>query len=150
MLYLDESLFIGKGFHKATYMHPQDTNLCIKVMINSNVDAVKQLKRELKHNTQLQNKNASLKALSAYIGTQRTNLGQGYLFEIVRDYNKNISKSLSEYLVDADFVANNVEQIITDLEILKQRMIEQRIVPMDILPHNILYKKTKLAAQRKN
>lgn len=54
MLHLDQSLLLGKGFHKAGYQHPTDPDLCVKIVINQAIDATKQFKRELKHNSALQ------------------------------------------------------------------------------------------------
>lgn len=34
ILKLDDSLFYGKGSHKKCFIHPENTNLCIKVAYN--------------------------------------------------------------------------------------------------------------------
>lgn len=46
MIILDESLYIGKGWHKKTYLHPEDENKCIKIVYRLPMDDVT---RELRY-----------------------------------------------------------------------------------------------------
>lgn len=32
MMILSEDLFVGEGAHKKCYIHPEDSNLCVKVL----------------------------------------------------------------------------------------------------------------------
>ena len=143
MIYLDDSLFIGKGFHHTAYAHPTDQHLCIKILHNSRQDAQKQHERELKYNQKLQrkNKHKQLVGMACYLGTIETNLGEGFIFQLIRDNDGNISKSLATYLNDQDFVQQHWQAIRTDLDQLKQRMFDQQIIPMKIFAKNILYRK---------
>lgn len=145
MIDLDQSLLLGKGFHKACYQHPTDPDLCVKIVINQAIDATKQFKRELKHNLALQKRfgKKAVKGLSCYLGTVETNLGTGYLFELVLDDDGKVSKSLADYLENKEFVAYNYAQIQADLNILKQRLLDQSIIPMTIYPYNLLYRRKK-------
>jgi len=142
MIFLNEGLFLGQGYHKATYQHPHDPSLCIKIAINSNKDAKKQLTRELKHNISLQKKHRKVKGLSLYLGTASTNLGKGYLFEVVKDYDGRISKSLLDYLNEQNFLNLEMLKLPKLLSTLKKNMLEQLIIPMNIEPQNILCKKS--------
>lgn len=142
MIQLNDSLFLGSGYHKAAYRHPNEETLCIKVMINEAADAKKQLQRELKHHLNLQRKHGfSIPCLSQYHGEIETDLGIGYLFELVRDYDGGVAKSLEDYLKDPNFVAQHKAQIKTDLAVLKQNLLDYSIIPMDIYPWNIFYRK---------
>ena len=139
LLILNEKLFIGKGCHKATYLHPKDQNKCVKILINHDLGARKQLKRELILNDNLQKKHPNLQNLSRYLGTADTNLGVGYIFELVLDFNQQISESLETYLKNTSFLQMNYQRLLQDLLTLKTHMLEQGIIPMEIMPYNLLY-----------
>lgn len=143
MIQLDESLFLGKGYHKAAYQHPSDSNICVKVMINDAIDAKKQLHREINHHLVLQKKwnTRQIPGLANYLGQAETNLGTGYLFELIRDYDGKVSKSLEDFLNDPTLFEQHKIQIKENLNQLKKRMLDYSIIPMKIYPWNIFYRK---------
>jgi len=68
-----------------------------------------------------------------------TNLGQGAIFEMVRDDDGQVSKSLNYYLAQENECFNS--QVTTEIETLKQYFYTQWIVFHDLNPTNILVKR---------
>ena len=91
---LSDDLIIGKGRDRICYEHPYNKNLCIKISINSN----KQSKREVSYFKFLTQKQVDLSKISIFQGYVITNLGKGYTFDLIRDKNGNVSKTLRECL----------------------------------------------------
>jgi hypothetical protein len=81
---LNENLLIGRGNNKDCYLHPENKDWCIKVLLNQNNKSTrKHILQEIKYLKKI--KRLSLNAVVKYIGTENTNLGCGYVFECVRD-----------------------------------------------------------------
>ncbi|MBQ0068082.1 MAG: hypothetical protein KBS60_07905, partial [Phascolarctobacterium sp.] len=98
-LYLDKDMFIAKGTQKAVYAYPGDATKCVKVKIIEKND---DMNKELKYRAVLTKRGKHLSMLPKYYGCVKTNLGDGYVFEYVRDFDGNVSKSLYEYLHNPD------------------------------------------------
>ena len=87
-LELSEVLFIGKGHHNAVYKPPANENLCIKIPFAlPDVDITK----ELAYRKALSRRKKKLSLLTEYLGTVETNLGTGYVFERIVDYDGSAS-----------------------------------------------------------
>ena len=105
MINLTEELFIGKGCHRKTYINPDDSDTVIKILYCTDKSAEIQLNRELKHNASLQKKHKDLQGIAKYKGIINTNLGTGYVFELVRDLHTGyISESLNDYIKRNAFI----------------------------------------------
>lgn len=91
VLVLTEDLFLGKGAHKAAYVHPEDSSKCIKVpykLPDTDVD------RELEYRAVLRKQKKNPTMLTQYYGMVQTDKGQGYIYECVRDFDGSLSMSL--------------------------------------------------------
>ena len=128
---------VGSGKERNCFVHPSEPHIAIKI---NRGEVKKQMSRELKfYRTQLKRKNSNCKHIPQYFGEIETNYGEGHMFELVRDFDGNISKSLLEYLEEG-VPLNGFE---SDLRILKQSLLgEQIIFNHDMYSGNILYKKT--------
>ncbi|MDR2099710.1 MAG: hypothetical protein LBP40_02630 [Campylobacteraceae bacterium] len=80
---LSEKEFIGKGQDRKCYIHPKNSSLCIKMLIERESLAKKQFSREIKYNEKLKKQNIPI--LPKYYGKVSTNMGDGYLFEFIKD-----------------------------------------------------------------
>lgn len=135
---LDSKHILGIGFHKTTYLHPHNNNLCIKIPFSKNdID----LKRELTYRKVRKEREQQSTLLPAYLGTILTNKGQGYVFERIQDYNGQTSLSLKEFLVLHKNDYNNsvfIETLYKMLQQLKQTWIAEKIITSDTDPINFM------------
>lgn len=136
-IFLNDALFLGEGNARKCYIHPKDNNLCIKILFDKTPK--RGPKREVKYYKKLQKRNISWKMLAKYLYTVQTNLGKGDVFELVRDFDGEISKSMRYYLSLNNENIN--KQTIQLLEDLRQYLINEKILFTDLNPTNILLKK---------
>lgn len=127
---LNDSLIIGKGRDRVCYEHPRLKNLCIKISISND----KQSKREVSYFKFLQKTSKNLSHISAFRGKTNTNLGLGYTFDVVRDHDGKISKTLRQCLESRIF---SIESIRPEINDLKEYLISNKICVRDISPSNI-------------
>ena len=134
---LDDSNLIGVGLHRKCYVHPYDENLCIKVGYNSNP---KEDKREISYYNSLKRRAISWAMLPQYYGKEETNLGEGTVFDLIRDEDGNVSKTL-EYYLDEGREDVKRSDLKTAIDELKEYLLSELILTMTIKPKNIVYKK---------
>lgn len=132
---LSDNLIIGKGRDRICYEHPHIKNLCIKISITTD----KQSKREVRYFSFLKNTAADLSRISLFLGKIKTNHGTGYLFELIRDYDGKVSKTLRQCLESHEFT---VKEIQPQLAKLKSYLVVNKICVRDISPSNISCQKT--------
>lgn len=137
ILNLNDKLYIGHGKHRKCYLHPNNKNLCIKVLSGGTQEKVSQ--NEVKYYKQLHKRNISWNMIAKYFGNIQTNMGNGETFELIRDYDGNISKSVSYYLKLNTSDTN--KEIIKLLEDLRQFIIKEQVLFGEIRLSNILVKK---------
>ncbi len=127
---------IGIGVERACYVHPDDPNKAVKVSIKRR-DL--QSKREIKYYTKLTRRHdLKFDHLPKYYGTIKTNLGDGFIVELVRDYDGQISKPLNWYLAHGF----PVENLPPYLESLKRFFLKNLIIfNYDMRSSNLLLQK---------
>lgn len=136
MIELNPSLMIGKGLHRECFIHPDDKNLCIKVVVNGNQQ---ETDREQGYYQLLQKRNITWEMLPEFHGNVETNMGPGAVFDLIRDYDDQVSKTLEFYLADKEYVEQNKDQLLFALAELKKYLLKYNIITMPIKPKNILY-----------
>lgn len=127
---LTDELIVGKGRDRICYEHPSNTKLCIKVSITTD----KQSKREVSYFNFLKKTNADLSKISIFRGKINTNKGLGYTFDLIRDHDGKVSKTLRQCLEAQEFTTKWVEPHLIDL---KKYLIINKICIRDISPSNI-------------
>lgn len=138
MIQLDEKLFIGKGHQRCTYHYPNQDNLCIKINHNSKLAKHRQ-EREIKFFRSLKRKKVPFDYISDFIEKIDTNLGEGCVFEIVRDYDGEVSCSLFK-LLNSSKVRDEV--LLQKVRKLGTFLLKNRIFFHDNLPMgNVLCRK---------
>ncbi len=138
MIELNENLLLGKGTKRFVYIHPNDNTKCIKIL--KSPDSKKAVKRELNEYKKLVKRDISWKMLSKYYKKVKTNLGDGYIFDLIRDYDGEISKTLPYYLNDK----HNFKNIINPTQCIqnfKDYILKNSIVVGDISFANIVYQR---------
>lgn len=94
-VYLTEALLLGKGRSKDVYVHPENPAQCIKINARDDCD----LRVELSYRKSRDRRNLPPSALMVtYFGPVETNLGTGYVFERITDYDGTTSKTLEELI----------------------------------------------------
>jgi hypothetical protein len=128
----DDDIF-GKGANRVCYLHPVNANSCIKIP-KKNKQSIKATLREIKYYKYYEEKGAHFDSISKFFGEIETNQGAGYIFELFRDYDGSISKSLRHYLdqkLYSDLLDNKLVELYYDL-------IKNRIMVSDLNLINIL------------
>jgi hypothetical protein len=139
MLTLKSSALIGRGLRRECYFHPDDENKCIKVVVSGDH---KETRREQSYYRLLEKRNISWRMLARFYGNVDTNLGEGAVFHLIREYNGKISKTLGHYLSATNEDDRNDQYLERALPALKQYLLEWKIVTMALKPQNIVYQKT--------
>ncbi len=128
---------IGKGTNRLCFIHPLDSNKCIKVTYSNDFS---ETIKEIRYYKFLQKKDISWDFLVKYYGSIETTLGKGEVFDLVRDYNGEISKTLSFYL-QSDDKTKSIQNPLKLLEELKEYTLKENIVVKDLNTKNMLYQK---------
>lgn len=127
ILTINEELFIGSGGHQATYIHPTDATKCIKIPHTKDDGDVR---KEMRYRKSCAKKLSRSKLVTEFFGTIDTNLGRGYVFERVLDFDGKTSLDMKKFLpkstpeiirrvlldFKADFLRENIAIVDTDIE----------------------------------
>jgi len=138
MLTLESSSLIARGLRRACYFHPADENKCVKIIFAGDH---KETLREQSYYRLLEKRAISWRMLARFYGNIDTNRGKGAVFELIRDYNGAVSKTLEQYLSVIDEKELNYQELSRTLPLLKQYLLKWKIVTMALKPQNIVYKK---------
>ena len=140
MIEIDQLNFIGRGLHRSVYEHPEDKTRCIKIQHMAGGE--KESIREKRYCEFLDRRNISWAMLPKFHGTVDTSKGQGVVFDLIRDYDGQVSKMLLTYLDSEDLTREYFGQLRVALAKLRDYLHDYGIVTMTIQPKNILYKRT--------
>ena len=128
ILEIKKELFIGAGGHNATYIHPLDKTKCIKIPHDPNDGDVK---KEMRYRRMCAKKLAKSRLVTEFFGTIETNLGLGYVFERVLDYNGQTSKDLRDFLPKTKPDSTTLQRIWTILLNFKSDFLRENIAIVD-------------------
>ncbi|WLI77088.1 YrbL family protein [Kosakonia sp. H02] len=129
---------IGSGRHRHCYQHPFDNHKCIKTLYNPDDGGLKEVKREVSYYLKKTDSIQACRAIPNYYGTVQTNFGTGYVFDLVTDYDGEISKSLAFYIKHKRMPMPVLEQKIAEL---RDTLIEHGISTMTLKEYNVLVRK---------
>ena len=139
MLTLESSALIGRGLRRECYFHPEDENKCIKIVVAGDH---KETVREQSYYRLLEKRNIAWRMLARFYGNVETNLGEGAVFELIRDYSGEVSKTLVHYFSADTATDHDYQHLYQALLALKQYLLQWKIVTISLKPQNIVYKKT--------
>lgn len=134
----------AKGAERACYQHPDDENKVIKIRFG---DVNKQTRRELAiYESFAQRNMTNFQHVPQYYGKVETNLGEGMVFDLIRDFDGVISEPLYHSLRSGSPLSDFFPQ----LEALKQNLLDNLIIiSADIVGrHNILLQKLSPATSK--
>ena len=128
ILEITAELFIGEGGHQATYIHPLDKTKCVKIPHDPEDGDVK---KELRYRRMCAKKLERSRLVTEYFGTIETNMGLGYVFERVLDFDGKTSKDLKDFLPKTKPDAKTLQRIWTTLFIFKSDFLRENIAIVD-------------------
>lgn len=109
---LGDDLLIGEGGNRFVYINPENRSQCIKIHKGKPKDHLREMKyrksRELRHLP-------DSPLMVDYYGTVKTNLGTGYVFERVFDYDDATSKTIDDLIkleIQAREEKSNVQEML--------------------------------------
>ena len=139
MINITKEHYINQGAFQKCYVHPENKNLCVKIKIDENHKDLR-VDREIEYYKKIQKKRIKNSFWAKYHGTVETNLGTGYVFDLVRDETTNkVSKTVSEYLNSNNCpIPHNIFEF--EFQKLKNEMIKNKIIVRDITGRNVCCK----------
>ena len=133
-LTLEDSDLISSGRQRLVYQHPEFDHLCVKVLRTK--EHVKVQKRESRYYRSLQRRNADLSMLAQMRGVVNTNRGQGVVYDLIKDFDGSVSRTLRHYLLKNEESFNQL--VIETIEAIKKNFYDNAIVFCDLNTSNIL------------
>ena len=137
MIKLDKQHLIASGTNRACYHHPSDEKKCIKITISGNH---KETNREANYYKYLQKKDVSWDMLAKFYGFVETDIGEGEVVELIRNYDLDISKSLDYYFRKITS-QQEIQNFLNLLLKLKKYLYKEKIYIKDLNAVNIVYQK---------
>ncbi len=138
MLKLESSQLIGRGLRRECYFHPEDDTRCIKVVVAGDH---KETVREQSYYRLLEKRGISWDMLARFYGNVETNRGPGAVFELIRDYTGEVSNTLRYYFSNDHELEFDYRLLTRLLPVLKQYLLQWKIVTMSIRSQNIVYRR---------
>ncbi len=138
MINIQPSDLIGTGVHRKCYIHPENADQCIKIVYRG---GQAETNREQKYYRYLAKRDIPWKMLTRFHGNIETNLGIGAVFDVIRDYDGSVSKTLDTYFKSTDATTVSYSNVFQSLCELKHYLLEYNIITMALKPRNILYKR---------
>lgn len=136
MLNIREEDFIGKGSHKKCYRHPDDSSKCIKMAYSE--EGWKDLKRELEYIEVMNRKGKDYSVLPKYYGGVKTNLGNGYVYDFITNYDGTKCITLEDVIRDETLFLKTFDVLALKLIELKSILLKNEIITMGLWPENII------------
>ncbi len=135
-LVLTEARVIGEGGHKRVYVHPGDDSLCVKILLHGEEDS--DWRKEMRYRRSREKRGLSSQLLTRFFGSQPLADGSiGYIFERVRDYDGQDSRSLREYL-DSKESRLKPDMVLAGLLSFRDLLFEEKIITSNMESSNFL------------
>lgn len=147
MINIDKYSFVGNGHHREVYRHPENQNLCIKIIVDGNFNS-RQVRREKAYYRYLEDRGISWDMIPKYYGDIQTNLGIGSVFDLILDQDGSVSKTLENYITSNEVTEAHYHGLSKSLHSLKDYLLKQRIITMTPAPKNIVCQKDKSGISR--
>jgi len=138
MIKIDSATLVGKGLHRECFEHPDNPNWCVKIIVAGNSN---ENHREAAYYRELDRRGISWEMLTRFHGLVETNLGEGAVFDLVRDYTGEVSGTLARYLKSDELTASHSAALAGALTALKAYLLENRVITMTLKTKNILFQR---------
>ncbi|MGB0131906.1 PhoP regulatory network protein YrbL [Chlorobium sp.] len=137
MVDLTRARVLGKGSSRLCYVHPDDERKCVKVVYTRRKEIIEE---ELKYYRQYERRGVSWDMLARSYGIVHTNMGDGAVFGLARDFDGEISLTLDRYLPVMRGSAFEGE-LRAALEVFRAYLFRERIVLRELKPDNVVYQR---------
>ena len=138
MLSLSKLKPFEKGTKRSCYVHPDDPNLCVKVISGQSYDRKKLVEQrlEIEDFALLKHRDEAVlfERFPKNAGVVSTDLGQGIINQLLRDFDGQISRNFGELIIKEGL---NLE-LKQDIMKLKQWLRTHRCLTRDTGPHNMV------------
>tara|TARA_B110000858_G_C17810153_1_gene480728 strand:+ start:26556 stop:27128 length:573 start_codon:yes stop_codon:yes gene_type:complete len=132
---LEKEQLIASGLHRQCYEHPDNHDLCLKVVVNGDMT---ESNREEQYYTQMQRKKVPWTHIPAFHGVVRSNLGRGAAFTLIRNADGAVSQTLETLPQDSSAMESLGSTALREaLEDLRQYLLRHSILTMTVKPKNI-------------
>ena len=125
---------IGQGTERVCYKHPNNPSRCIKI---SKKSQSKQTKREIKYLNYLKAKGVSFSHIPEFYNVIETQDSIGMEVELVSNFDGSRALNIRHY-VEENHTSEDITQLKLALKELKDNLIENNIIPCDLLMSNLL------------
>lgn len=139
VLELTDQLFFSQGKNRQCYIYPDDDRLCVKVLHEHS--PVKTQQRETRYFNYLNKRGTDWDMVVPLKEMVPTNRGLGAVFELLRDYDHQVSRSLEYYMLQKNSELDAL--IVSELKRLKKYLLEEIIIFRDLNPLNLLLQQVK-------
>ncbi len=140
MIDLSQMQPLGAGAHRSCYPHPENKNLCIKVLHDVTKGELRGIKCEMRYYNHINRYLKDWSGIPKYHGMVETNMGPGYVFDMVLDYDGKSASTLDDIMEACD--SPEQAQKIVDLILqLKKYIRDNHILTITMNPHNVLCKR---------
>jgi len=134
---LSQSKPLGTGAHRSCYPHPENRQLCIKVLHDVTKSELRGIKNEMRYYNHIQSYLKDWSGIPRFHGTVETNMGIGYVFDLILDFDGKPSITLDDAMTSCN--SSEQAQKIVDLIIqLKKYIRDNHILTITMNPHNVL------------
>ncbi|HOO40715.1 MAG TPA: YrbL family protein [Syntrophales bacterium] len=142
MLDLESSPMVGRGLHRACYVHPRNGNLCVKVLFPlESREPLIEAERETSYYRVLKKRGVPWTMLPEFHGEVETTRGKGYIFDLIRDEDGSVSKTLRDYLSSPRQAERYADALSAAFDLLRDYLLQWKIITMTIKAKNILYQR---------
>ncbi len=136
LLTLNDSYLIARGWHRQCYQHPDHEDRCIKIVVNGDDT---ETKREQAYYRLLEKRLQDWRSVPRFHGNVDTTLGQGAVFDLVRDYDGKISKTLADYIEREREFNQYAPVLMTAMFNLIDYQLKHNVLTMSLKPKNLLF-----------
>ena len=134
MINLERNNFIGKGYHRLCYRHPEYPGKCIKVSIKKKIPR-RQNEIESKYMNLLNRRLVPFTHIPKCYGWVETNLGPGLVFDLIESDNKVEGTILHKAIIQKIYPRKELEK---KLQQVFQYLMDNSIVFADVSLKNML------------
>lgn len=136
MLTLSPALLIARGYHRECYQHPEDKNRCVKVVVHGGTE---ETRREQAYYRFLEKRLSDWRSIARFYGNFDSNLGTGAVFDLIRNADGSVSRTVSQYLENPQTLQAHLENLVSALVAFKAYQLENNIQTMSLKPWNFVY-----------
>lgn len=133
---LNSDNLIASGWHRECYAHPENSDLCIKVVVNG--DHI-ETRREQNYYRLLEKRLTSWHGIPKFHGNVETNKGNGAVFDLIRDADGSVSKTLAHYLENKSLFEQYSKTLQVSLKELYDYQLKNNVLTMSLKPKNLLF-----------